>query len=111
MAFNTLPRVETAETIAWVKVGKDWQAPFNTLPRVETAETQWRLSLKRASLNLSIPYHGSRLLRRQALQHAAILTPQTFNTLPRVETAETPDPLRQRVGCRRFQYPTTGRDC
>ncbi len=111
IAFNTLPRVETAETrhvtALWVRL---WYT-FNTLPRVETAETLLALSRPLLLLPLSIPYHGSRLLRRRAppVRSNAGLTlsiPYHGSRLLR-PLAHSPRAAQRSD----FQYPTTGRDC
>ncbi len=46
---------------------------FNTLPRVETAETRAAFDRQRDTRLLSIPYHGSRLLRPDAADNNAAL--------------------------------------
>ncbi len=61
---------------------------FNTLPRVETAETRDGAALHPPRSRLSIPYHGSRLLR-PGCSVSGQSRSRSFNTLPRVETAET----------------------
>ncbi len=73
ISFSTLPRVELVETPTQARATTISTSTFSTLPRVELVETELDRMLL-IVLGLSVPYHGSSLLKRGG--HAGLLSGQ-----------------------------------